>query len=107
MYAFPQIYIPPPAVQEAESLSIAPDIFYFLKLLEETGIFVVPGSGFFQRQGTYHFRMTILPSPDKLKILLQKLKEFHLHFLEAYSQGAPQMSGSNPEQPSAISKQPD
>lgn len=51
--------------------------------------------------------MTILPSPDKLKILLQKLKEFHLHFLEEYSQAAPQMSSSNSEHPSEISKQPD
>uniref|UniRef100_A0A674NAQ0 alanine transaminase n=1 Tax=Takifugu rubripes TaxID=31033 RepID=A0A674NAQ0_TAKRU len=107
MYAFPQIYIPPAAVEEAESLSLAPDMFYCLKLLEETGICVVPGSGFGQRQGTYHFRMTILPSPDKLQILLQKLKEFHLHFLEEYSQAEPQMSSSNPEQPSHKSKQPD
>lgn len=39
-----------------QSLSLAPDMFYCLKLLEETGICVVPGSGFGQRQGTYHFR---------------------------------------------------
>lgn len=50
--------------------------------------------------------MTILPRQDKLKILLQKLKEFHLHFLEEYSQAAPQKSSSNPEKPSEISKQP-
>jgi len=29
---------------------------YCYELLEETGICVVPGSGFGQRQGTYHFR---------------------------------------------------
>lgn len=44
--------------------------------------------------------MTILPSPDKLKTLLQKLKEFHLHFLEEYSQAEPQMSSGNPEKAS-------
>lgn len=35
---------------------MAPDMFFCLSLLEETGICVVPGSGFGQREGTYHFR---------------------------------------------------
>ncbi|XP_053716682.1 alanine aminotransferase 2 [Synchiropus splendidus] len=86
MYAFPQIFIPPRAIQEAQLLSMAPDMFYCLKLLEETGICVVPGSGFGQREGTYHFRMTILPSAEKLTLLLGKLKDFHLRFLEQYSE---------------------
>ncbi|KAM3626003.1 uncharacterized protein V6R79_021123 [Siganus canaliculatus] len=86
MYAFPRIFIPPRAVQEAQALAIAPDMFYCLKLLEETGICVVPGSGFGQKEGTFHFRMTILPSPEKLKVLLEKVREFHLRFLEEYSQ---------------------
>lgn len=30
-------------------------------------------------------RMTILPSTDKLKILLNKVKEFHQKFTEQYS----------------------
>jgi len=33
-----------------------PDAMYCYQLLEETGICVVPGSGFGQREGTYHFR---------------------------------------------------
>lgn len=92
MYAFPQIFIPPRAIQEAQTLSMAPDMLYCLKLLEETGICVVPGSGFGQRDGTYHFRMTILPSPEKLKVLLSKVKDFHLRFLEEYSQQEPPIS---------------
>ncbi|KAL7406511.1 hypothetical protein ABVT39_021071 [Epinephelus coioides] len=92
MYAFPQIFIPPRAIQEAQTLSMAPDMLYCLKLLEETGICVVPGSGFGQRDGTYHFRMTILPSPEKLKVLLGKVKDFHLRFLEEYSQQEPPIS---------------
>uniref|UniRef100_A0A671L7S0 alanine transaminase n=1 Tax=Sinocyclocheilus anshuiensis TaxID=1608454 RepID=A0A671L7S0_9TELE len=63
----------------------APDMFYCMKLLEETGICLVPGSGFGQREGTYHFRMTILPPTDKLMILLNKLKEFHQKFTQQYS----------------------
>ncbi|KAL6112639.1 gpt2 [Pungitius sinensis] len=92
MYAFPQIFIPPRAIQEAQSLSMAPDMLYCLRLLEETGICVVPGSGFGQREGTFHFRMTILPSPEKLQVLLEQLKGFHLRFLEEYSQEEPQIS---------------
>ncbi|KAM4606026.1 alanine aminotransferase 2-like [Polymixia lowei] len=85
MYAFPQVLIPPCAVQEAKALGLAPDMLYCLRLLEETGICVVPGSGFGQKEGTYHFRMTILPSSDKLKILLKKVQDFHLKFLKDYS----------------------
>jgi len=33
-----------------------PDVMYCFELLEETGICVVPGSGFGQKDGTYHFR---------------------------------------------------
>ncbi|XP_062275124.1 alanine aminotransferase 2 [Scomber scombrus] len=112
MYAFPQIFIPPRAIKEAQSLSMAPDMLYCLKLLEETGICVVPGSGFGQREGTYHFRMTILPSPEKLEVLLEKLKKFHLRFLEEYSQQEPQISSSSSSSSSQdhhrqISTQPD
>uniref|UniRef100_A0A8U7MH50 alanine transaminase n=1 Tax=Corvus moneduloides TaxID=1196302 RepID=A0A8U7MH50_CORMO len=63
----------------------APDMFFCMKLLEETGICVVPGSGFGQREGTFHFRMTILPPTDKLKILLEKLSAFYTKFVKEFS----------------------
>ncbi|XP_040265415.1 alanine aminotransferase 2 [Bufo bufo] len=85
MYAFPQIVIPPRAVEKAEELQMAPDMFYCMRLLEETGICVVPGSGFGQREGTYHFRMTILPPVEKLRLLLQSVKDFHVRFLDEFS----------------------
>ncbi|KFP35282.1 Alanine aminotransferase 2, partial [Chlamydotis macqueenii] len=85
MYAFPRIFIPSKAIEEAKAHNMAPDMFYCMKLLEETGICVVPGSGFGQREGTYHFRMTILPPVEKLKILLEKVKDFHIKFLEKYA----------------------
>jgi aspartate/methionine/tyrosine aminotransferase len=34
-------------------------MFYCMKLLEEMGICLVPGSGFGQRDGTYHFRLDL------------------------------------------------
>ncbi|XP_067108924.1 alanine aminotransferase 2-like isoform X1 [Osmerus mordax] len=85
MYSFPLITLPDRAIREAQEMGQAPDMFYCMKMLEETGICLVPGSGFGQKEGTYHFRMTILPSTDKLKILLEKVKEFHQQFTQQYS----------------------
>ena len=56
MYAFPQITLSPKAQAEAKKLGKAPDMLYCIELLENTGICVVPGSGFGQRDGTFHFR---------------------------------------------------
>lgn len=56
MYAFPRFTIPPKAIEKAKSLGQQPDFFYVKQLLEETGICVVPGSGFGQQPGTFHFR---------------------------------------------------
>ncbi|XP_029420040.1 alanine aminotransferase 1 isoform X2 [Nannospalax galili] len=56
MYSFPRVELPQRAVQCAQELGLAPDMFFCLRLLEETGICVVPGSGFGQQEGTYHFR---------------------------------------------------
>uniref|UniRef100_A0A8C9JVZ3 alanine transaminase n=1 Tax=Panthera tigris altaica TaxID=74533 RepID=A0A8C9JVZ3_PANTA len=69
----------------AQELGLAPDMFFCLRLLEETGICVVPGSGFGQKEGTYHFRMTILPPLEKLRPLLEKLSQFHAKFTREYS----------------------
>ncbi len=43
-----------------QALGIQPDMLYCLRLLEETGICVVPGSGFGQKDGTYHFRYLMI-----------------------------------------------
>jgi alanine transaminase len=85
MYAFPRIDIPQRAVEHAKSLNLEPDMFYCLELIDSTGICVVPGSGFHQRPGTYHFRTTILPPIDQIKSLLSKFEKFHLSFLEKWS----------------------
>nr|XP_003422988.1 alanine aminotransferase 1 [Loxodonta africana] len=77
--------LPPRAVQRAQELGLAPDMFFCMRLLEETGICVVPGSGFGQLEGTYHFRMTILPPMEKLRALLEKLSQFHAKFTLEYS----------------------
>ena len=85
MYVFPRIDMPEKAVKAAKAAGQEPDVFYAFKLLEATGICVIPGSGFGQRPGTYHFRTTILPQKDKINMMLGNLKEFHLKFLQEYS----------------------
>ncbi|KAF7993478.1 hypothetical protein HCN44_010073 [Aphidius gifuensis] len=85
MYVFPRFEIPKKAIEAAKLEGKAPDVFYAFKLLESTGICVIPGSGFGQVPGTYHYRTTILPQKDKIKTMLQSIKEFHMKFLEEYS----------------------
>ncbi|VDM57922.1 unnamed protein product [Angiostrongylus costaricensis] len=84
MYAFPQIELPSRAIETARSLNQEPDFFYAMKLLESTGVCIVPGSGFGQKQGTYHFRTTILPQTELMKEMLDRFKSFHMKFLEEY-----------------------
>lgn len=85
MYAFPKIAIPFKAIEHAQETNVQPDMFYCMELLEKTGICVVPGSGFLQLPGTYHFRTTILPPSDQIKSLLHKFEEFHLNFVKKWS----------------------
>ncbi|XP_047110890.1 alanine aminotransferase 1-like isoform X2 [Schistocerca piceifrons] len=84
MYAFPQLHLPPNAIKTAKQNNLPPDTFYTLGLLEATGISVVPGSGFGQKPGTYHFRTTILPQQDKLKSIMKKFKAYHEEFMQKY-----------------------
>lgn len=51
---------------------------------EYLGICIVSGSGFGQKPNTYHFRTTILPQTDKLKIMLDKFQKFHRDFMAQY-----------------------
>lgn len=84
MYAFPKFTLPQKAIEKAKSLGQAPDFFYVMQLLENTGVCVVPGSGFGQIPGTFHFRTTILPPLEKLKIMLEKFRTFHQKFMNEY-----------------------
>ena len=81
MYIFPQLHLPPGAVAAAETAGKAPDVYYCIKLLEATGLVVVPGSGFGQRNGTFHFRTTFLPPEDEISSVLGLLESFHSRFM--------------------------
>jgi len=84
MYAFPKIDLPEKAIQKAKELGIAPDLMYVLELLEQTGICVVPGSGFQQKPGTWHFRTTILPSEEQIEGVVERMGKFHDKFMKQY-----------------------
>lgn len=81
MYLFPTINLPPKAVEAAKAEGRAADEFYCLRLLDATGVCVVPGSGFGQKENTLHFRTTFLaPGTD----WVERIVKFHSDFLEQY-----------------------
>ena len=83
MYLFPTIELPKGAIEAAQQAGKAPDAFYCLQLLDATGICVVPGSGFGQKDGTWHFRTTFLaPGTDDYA---QRFKAFHSDFMRKYA----------------------
>ena len=85
MYAFPRIHLSEKAIQVAKEQKIAPDLFYCMELLKETGIVVVPGSGFEQKDGTYHFRTTFLPPENEIIEFCDRIKKFHNEFMNKYA----------------------
>lgn len=84
MYSFPQICLPPKAIEVAKKAGKVPDVFYCLKLLEATGISTVPGSGFGQKEGVFHLRTTILPAEEDMPEIMASFKKFNDEFMEQY-----------------------
>ncbi|KAG7651439.1 putative alanine transaminase [Arabidopsis thaliana] len=84
MYLFPRINLPQKAIEAAEAEKTAPDAFYCKRLLNATGVVVVPGSGFGQVPGTWHFRCTILPQEDKIPAIVNRLTDFHKSFMDEF-----------------------
>ncbi|CAA0821178.1 Alanine aminotransferase 2- mitochondrial [Striga hermonthica] len=84
MYLFPRIQLPNKAIETAKAVNTTPDAFYARQLLNATGIVVVPGSGFGQVPGTWHFRCTILPQEDRIPAIISRLTEFHKRFMDEY-----------------------
>lgn len=86
MYAFPSITFSDEVIKISNG---KPDLFYCMEVLKNTGIVLVPGSGFKQRKGTYHFRTTLLIRPDdKLEERMKILKKFNDEFHTKYEQKA-------------------
>ncbi|MBI5402841.1 MAG: aminotransferase class I/II-fold pyridoxal phosphate-dependent enzyme [Ignavibacteriae bacterium] len=89
MYAYVKFELPhkkgfdPSKMSEEERLKYEAqrDNAYCMTLLEETGICVVPGSGFGQMPGTLHFRTTILPPRNEMEDLIRLIKDFHVNYV--------------------------
>ncbi|KAF2116986.1 pyridoxal phosphate-dependent transferase [Lophiotrema nucula] len=81
MYLFPTITIPQKAVEQAKKEGRKPDEFYCFRMLDATGVCVVAGSGFGQKEGTLHFRTTFLaPGTD----WTGRIVEFHKAFFDEF-----------------------
>lgn len=82
LYLYPRIRLPDAAIEAARKAGKQPDTFYALEVLDETGICVVPGSGFGQKEGQYHYRLTCLcPGVEEY---VGALERFHRKFMERY-----------------------
>jgi aspartate/methionine/tyrosine aminotransferase len=90
MYAFVKFELPPdPSIavsamtpEQRLAVESKKDEDYCMKLLEDTGICVVPGSGFGQMLGTLHFRTTFLPPENEIKEFVIKLRQFHENYVK-------------------------
>ena len=81
MYLYPTIKLPAKAIEEAERKGKKPDEFYCGRLLDATGVCVVAGSGFGQKEGTLHFRTTFLAPGTEW---VGRIGKFHEGFMEEF-----------------------
>ena len=63
MYAFPSIKFSKSIIQEAEKRNQSPDLMYCLECLNQTGIALVPGSGFSTKTRYIPFPYNNINSP--------------------------------------------
>ncbi|KAM0062211.1 putative alanine transaminase [Helianthus debilis subsp. tardiflorus] len=84
MYLFPQIKLPKNVIKAVDQAKKATDTYYVIHLLNATGVVRVPGSGFGQVPGTWHFRCTILPQEDKIPAIVSQLTDFHTSFMNEF-----------------------
>lgn len=82
LYLFPQLHLPKGAIEAAKKQNKSPDAFYCMELLNKTGICAVPGSGFGQKEGEQHFRLTCLSSA--VDEYMGKFEKFQHDFLAKY-----------------------
>jgi len=75
-YAFPQLHMN------------QPDNHFVAELIKETGVVVVPGSGFGQVPGTQHFRVVFLPNEEILERAYNAISDFYLKYLQKFPEKA-------------------
>lgn len=81
MYLYPSIALPRRAEAAAAKEGKKIDEYYVSRLLDATGVCMVPGSGFGQKEGTWHFRTTFLPPGTEW---VARIREFHDGFVKEF-----------------------
>jgi alanine transaminase len=81
MYLFPTIKLSQKAIEAAKKENRTPDEFYSFRLLDATGICIVAGSGFGQKEGTLHFRTTFLAPGTEW---VGRITKFHKEFMDEF-----------------------
>jgi len=71
-YAFPQLHM------------THSDNHFVAELIRETGVVVVPGTGFGQLPGTQHFRIVFLPKEEILEKAYRRIGEFYKKYIDKY-----------------------
>lgn len=61
-----------------------PDAHFVSELIKETGVVIVPGSGFGQVPGTKHFRVVFLPNEQILEKAYNAIGKFFVKYQEKY-----------------------
>ncbi len=73
-YAFPRLHME------------HPDAKFVAELIAETGVVIVPGSGFGQVPGTQHFRVVFLPNEQILEKAYNSIGKFYEKFKNSYTE---------------------
>ena len=84
LYLFPKVDLPKKFVEECDKNGKNPDEEYCILMLEKSGVCVVPGNGFGQREGTHHFRIAFLPPLEQIKGVTDLIQKFHKEFMDKY-----------------------
>ncbi len=66
------------------SINVEDDSHFAKELMKETGVVVVPGSGFGQKTNTHHFRIVILPPEDILTEAFDLIAGYYKFYREKY-----------------------
>lgn len=66
------------------SIDVKDDNHFVSELIKETGVVVVPGSGFGQKPGSSHFRIVLLPDEQTLDTAFKLIGEFYKNYKEKY-----------------------
>jgi alanine transaminase len=89
MYLFPRLDLPAKLIEEVKNESWKgkqkpPDLVWCMRLLNEEGIVTIPGSGFGQKEGIHHVRITFLPSEENMSEVVERLSRFQTRFMNTY-----------------------